>query len=259
MLLRIDSNPQEIAVFLRPLLASAALGAVAFAATPSRASVIDVQFSGTFSFVCGYPCPYYSPQQSGAAVVGAAGDLWNEFIASSASSQVLTDVGGAATGVALSFAADGAYTSAPGYDAFQGTPWANLMQGYLVNNISMTLTGLTPGQAYDMYIYTQGDNNSAGRAIGLSATGGGSATTTQTNANTFILNDNYMLLTSVADGDGTIAIGQFFGAGETNVNGFQLVSSDVPEPGTASVLGMGLLALAGLTRRPMAGLMLRRN
>lgn len=235
---------------LHRYLLTAALAIPAMAsATPARAALIDVQFSGTFSFVCGYACPYFSPQQTGAAVLGTNGDQWNEFFASGASNQVLTDVGGAATSVLLSFSADGAYTAAANYDAFQGTTVAGLMQGYLVNNIAMTLTGLTPGQGYDLYLYTQGDNNSAGRAIGLSATGGTAATASQTNASTLIQNDNYVLLQPVADAFGDIAIGQYYVAGEANVNGFQLVATDAPEPGAISVLGVGLLALAGVTRR----------
>ena len=233
-----------------PRLRLAAVIVAALAGTQAaRAAPIDVQFSGTFSYVCGYPCAYYSPLQTGAAVVGSAGDQWNEFFASAASNQALLDTSGGTTGVTLTFAANGAYTSAPTYDAFQGTPWANLMLGYLVNNISMTLSGLTPGGSYDMYVYAQGDNNSAGRAIGLTATGGSTATATQTNTNTFIQNNNYVLLQPIADAFGTIFIQQFSGTGETNVNGFQLVSIDVPEPAGATVLGIALLGLAGLTRK----------
>jgi hypothetical protein len=235
---------------LHRYLLTAALAIPAMAsATPARAALIDVQFSGTFSFVCGYACPYFSPQQTGAAVLGTNGDQWNEFFASGASNQVLTDVGGSATSALLSFSADAAYTAAPYYDAFQGTTVAGLMQGYLVNNIGMTLTGLTPGRGYDLYIYSQGDNNSAGRAIGLSATGGSAATATQSNANTLIQNDNYVLLQPVADAFGDISISQYYVAGEANVNGFQLALTDVPEPGTVSVLGVSMLALAGMTRR----------
>ena len=236
-------------MFHRHLRAGAAAIAVTLSAQPSQAGLIDVQFSGTVSYVCGFLCAYTAPQQSGAAVVGSAGDQWNEVFASNASGLALTDTTGATTGLTLNFSADVAYTSAPYYDAFQGTAWANLMQGYLVNNISMTLNGLNPGQAYDLYMYTQGDNNSAGRAIGLTSTGGSAGIASQSNANSFIANDNYILLQPIADGSGTISIGEYFVSGEANLNGFQLVTTDIPEPGSLSVLGIGMLALAGATRR----------
>ncbi|HTW73063.1 MAG TPA: hypothetical protein VME47_24515, partial [Acetobacteraceae bacterium] len=171
----------------------------------ARAELIDVQFSGVFSLPCN--CSHVNPSQSGAAVVGEAGDQWNDFAASSASDQVLLTVNGAATGVTLSFSsASRPYTAEADYDAFTGTPWANLMQGYLVNDIQISLSGLIPDATYGFYVYDQGDDNSPGRAVTFDINGSDPQTAAQTNASSFILNNNYVYLQGVAGTSGDITI-----------------------------------------------------
>ena len=221
--------------------------ALLFSAPAAFAAVIDVQFAAS------------SPtrQQTGAAVIGATGDYWNYFNgASGAGSLVSTNQ--AATGVSLTFAADGAYTANSSYTAFTGTPYANLEQGILYTSgsgIKMTLAGLFAGQQYSLYFYTQGDDNSAGRSSTVNVNGL-SEVSTQTNASTFIQGNNYLVFSGAADSLGDLSIGVSARVGEADVNGFQLVPVIIPEPASFAVVGAGLILLGGLRlvvrRRPIA-------
>ncbi len=233
------------------VMLAAALGSL-LAAGGASASVLDVQFSGNFSEAYGYVFNgFTAPQQSGAALIGASGDQWNYFNTSSAANQALVTTSGAASGASLSFSAIGAYTSWYGYDAFGGTATANLMQGYLVNDFSATISGLAADSAYSLYVYTQGDDNSNGRSITLEATGAGSATTLQTNASSYILGDNYMLLQGVTNSLGQIVVTETGSINEADINGFQLstATSAVPEISTWAMMLTGFLGLGFLGRR----------
>jgi pimeloyl-ACP methyl ester carboxylesterase len=196
---------------------------------------VNVQFSGTFSYCT--TCIQTNPPQTGAAVVGNPGDIWNDFATNSASGMPLSDVTGAATGVTLSFSADGAYTANPAKTAFTGTPYANLMQGvlYSAGTTTITLSGLNPNQNYTLYIYTQGDKNGLNRSISISANGGPPQIATQTNADTFILDNNYVVETVAADGSGNINIKGVTLVDEGDINGFQLVPVTGTQPPVLSV------------------------
>ena len=213
-----------------------------------RAELVDVQFSGTFNL--GGTSPF-APQQSGAAIIGSAGDQWNYFAAAAQGSTALNDTTGAASGLSLSFTSNRAYTASPGYDAFNGTPTANLMLGYLVEDISLDISGFAPNQNYSLYVYTQGDDNSNGRLISLSATGAGTQNSKQTNASTYIVDNNYLLFQGQADSTGQVLIKQLGSVGEGDLNGFQLLttaSAPAPTPG-AGLAGLAFLILAGLTTK----------
>ena len=220
-------------------LLCAALLAAASAA--HAAPLIDVQFSNDASHA-----------QSGAAVVGTSGDTWNNFVTGHAGSGSLVDATNSASGVSLSFSANNFWESDPSYFRFAGQPDANLMQGYLVGyagqaDIALSFTGLTAGQEYSFWVYTQGDDNSRGRSISLSANGGAAAIATQTNTGSFVLGDNYVYLTAVADHNGDVEIFGHDLVGEANINGVQLMA--VPEPSEIVLLMAGGLLLAGVAVR----------
>jgi hypothetical protein len=192
------------------------------------------------------------PAQTGAAVIGSAGDVWNQFPGGAyaeftggtlATPTALQDTTGNVSGIDITYSDDGVYSLPPQFaNGFNGTPWQSLMGGILyglnVDLGTVTLTGLTPDSAYQMYLYTQADSAAEGRVLsvtvnGLTATSApGSAA-----ANSFIFGQNYLSLAPVADASGTIVI-QFSGvagqgvvkAGEGDFNGFQLTA--VPEPST---------------------------
>lgn len=221
-------------------------------AGPARAALIDIQFAGN----SGVLPP--SPPQTGAAVVGVAGDRWNYFASNTGSSQPLITSAGLASGVSMSYSADVAYVASAAYTQFTGTPYANLMLAYLAdsgNGIQASFAGFSSGQVVEFYAYTQGDNNSAGRTVAIEANGAAAGFSTQTNTNTFVEGDNYQYFKSVADAAGVVsldirtiyAIGN--GNDQANVNGFQIITSPVPEPGETFLLGSGLVTLLAVARR----------
>ena len=223
---------------LRTLASSFALLATMMSA--AQASTIDVQFSRDPGLA-----------QTGAAFVGTAGDYWNDFLGNVGSGSLL-DTSGAATGVSLSFSAALVYESNPGYTQFTGTPYANLMQGYLVDfidspGIDLKFTGLTPGQGYGFWIYTQGDDNSGNRQISLAANGGATTVNTQGDDSSFVGGRNLAYIVSVADANGIVDIIGHDLYGEANINGVQFMP--VPESSNAAMLMAGALLLAGVAVR----------
>jgi hypothetical protein len=215
----------------------------ATATSAANAAAIDVQFARD---------PGH--EQTGAAVVGSAGDIWNTFLGN-ANNGSLVDTGGAASGVSLSFSAAMVYDSVPSDTQFTGTPYANLMQGYLVDfigsqGIDMKFSGLVAGHEYGFWVYTQGDNNNGNRQLSLSANGGPAQTTTQGTYNTFVLDHNYTYLVSFADIDGVVDLVAHDLNGEANINGVQLMA--VPEPTSIALMLAGVLFCIGAARRQRA-------
>ena len=221
---------------------------------PALAGVVDVQFAGDFSFHCpsgGNNCA--TPTQTGSAVIGSSGGLWNSFSPVSAAGATLVDVSGAASSMAISYSAANGYASGTYPSAFGTTQWANLMGGYLVagggNSINVTLSGLAAGQSYGLYVYDQGDGNAAGRSLDVTANGA-TQSATQTGAGTFIQGNNYLYFAGVANPLGDIVIsGVPISNSEADINGLQIVTNAVPEPAPLAILGIGLLGMAAIRRR----------
>ena len=223
------------------------------------------------SAMIGAASPVYSvqfstgPAQTGAAVIGAAGDVWNEFpggayteFTSGVQSTpiALQDTAGNVSGIDITYSDDGVYTLPPQFlNGFNGTPWQSLMGGILyglnLDQGTITLTGLAPDATYQLYLYTQADSAAEGRELSVSVNGlTATSTPGSASASSFILGQNYLSLTPVADASGTLVI-QFTGvsgqgvvkAGEGDFNGFQFTL--VPEPATwaAGVFALALLAM----------------
>ena len=210
------------------------------ASAANAASVVDVQFSRDPGL-----------QQTGAAVIGSAGDTWNDFLGNVGSGS-LVDASGAASGISLSFSAALVYESDPNFTQFTGTPYANLMQGYLVDfmnspGIDLSFSGLTPGQQYGFWIYTQGDNNNGNRQVSIGANGGAPQFTTQATLDTFTLGANYLYITSTADANGVVDIVAHDLNGEANINGVQLMA--VPETSSLALMLAGFMFVGGAALR----------
>ena len=213
----------------------------------SPAQLIDVQFNGNSVSTAddgGGPDP--GPVQSGAALLGSAGDIWNSFNDNSftfsdfpgsvsANGLVLNYVNGSASGVTMSLTADGTYDAESfGNDSpfvVANSPYQNLMQAELFANNpqTITLSGLAANQAYNLILYSSGDNAGAGRTNSFTVNG-----ITQTSIwngadSTFIAGRTYVQFSSaMTDGSGNLVIhfGVTGGNGsaETDLNGFQLIA-----------------------------------
>ena len=186
------------------------------------------------------------PTMTGAAEIGLPGDVWNTAPASlltysaypsgmtTTSPIPLNYANGTPSGVSVALSApSGTYNanSFGNYSPFTraGSPYSALMQTLMVvgkgQSGSVTLTGLTPGQGYNLYVYTAGDQNvSGGRQGQYTVDGNGEyyvwdgATTNLVEGVTYL---EFMGVASDATGKLVINLGD--ASAETDMNGFQLV------------------------------------
>ncbi|MFG6487661.1 PEP-CTERM sorting domain-containing protein [Roseateles sp. BYS78W] len=195
---------------------------------------------------------------SGAAVTGAAGDLWNgvdggSLSAPTDSSNVpLLDAAGASTGITLSFAGTGGAFDATGNGCLMSTSsFAPLMCDYLYRSLradaSVTLAGLTPGAAYDLILYASA--NTDGRITEFTLDGITQSVTAAA-ATGFALGTNYAEFKGVVAATGLLSF-TFTGPSEGNLDGLQLTQTGgnavtLPEPATIALLALGLGTVAWL-------------
>jgi hypothetical protein len=247
------------------LIVLGAIGAAGMANVQGQ--TIDVQFNDDsinliYDGGAGSPSPL--PVMTGAAVVGSAGDVWNQVTsanltyaspplgATTVSPVALNNVNGAPTGVSLTLSApNGTYNANSvywgNYSPFTtaGSPYSALMQTCLVANNgsgpggNVTLTGLAVGQAYNLYVYTASDENAAPGRTGTFSVGANSQNYTWDGVTSTLVNGvSYLEFAGVTSVGGTLVIDFGNATAETDFNGLQLVA--VPEPGTLALLGMGL-------------------
>jgi PEP-CTERM motif len=240
----------------------------------TTAGLIDVDFNGN-SVGDAYAGGGVStgPTQSGAALIGSAGDVWNGITDAqlgwtdgpntingplSASGLALNYADGSASGVSMSLTVDGSYdANEPSWSntsAFTtaGSPYSNLMQDLIFANSarSITLSGLAANQTFDLVLYNAGDQNvGAGRTSSFTVNG-----VTQTSdwdglTSTLVAGVDYVNYASAtSDGSGNLVINLGPGAGATegDLDGFQLLA--VPEPSTWAMLAIGGVMLLGYRR-----------
>ena len=224
--------------------------------------LVDVQFGGN--------CygSYNADQQTGAGLVGNAGDQWNNiafssdvYTTSTPFTTSLNNVGGTASGVSLNIApSQGVLSEYSTGSQLPGTPLANLYEGFLDadtgtytnagGNVSSTFTfsGLTAGQSYNLYVYSA-PNHDRESTWSLN-----SSTPVQVGPNsgatTLVSPNNYLLLTGTADVSGNLILqAATVGGDEIDVNGFQLQAQSVPEPSTYALMLGGILALIAFRRK----------
>ena len=205
---------------------------------------------------------------SGAAVIGSPGDIWNGLVGftyssypngATASGLALVDSTGAPTTVTLSLSApNGTYDANslnwnnhspfsyigpfPNMNGGAGdnptfveslTPYSALMSSMLVANSAtangdVTLTGLVPDQAYNLYVYNAGDENiGAGRTSTFTVNGITQTSTWVADTTNLVSGDDYLEFAGVtADATGTLVINfGNLGVSETDFDGFQLTGT----------------------------------
>ena len=148
----------------------AVIGMTVAAAFVAQGTLINIQFGSTAN----------DPDaMSGAAVVGSAGDTWNQAwrdTMTSSGTEALVDSTGAATGASVSWTTWAMLTAVEGgTDCFAGTVYEPFMRGYLAAQSgvekTITISGLAASSACTVYAYTQGDSASSGRRLSLSLKG----------------------------------------------------------------------------------------
>ena len=217
-----------------------------FTTRSASAVLISVDFS-----------PGGGPVQTGAAVFGAAGDVWNGLAGGSGAGVPLVDSTGAASGAAITYSSNFGGLQAGGSPMDAGT--APLMTDYLAMDGKLTtVSGLAPNTTYDLAFYGAGDQAAGDQGTTFILPGNIQSFTTETFAATGSrrLSDGagvaYTLMSETSDASGNI---QFFVTfhsthfGTAPVNGFQIQTA-VPEPATGVVLaGAGLALVARRSRR----------
>jgi hypothetical protein len=197
-------------------------------ALTSPAALINIDFNGG-SYQNGIA---NGPTQTGAAVVGSPGDVWNGFIDDAPSARTgepLVDSSGAATGVTLDYRAGFNYDSMSwGTSPFvtAGSPVADLMVEFLGagagTTATLTLNGLTAGQ-YDLYLYSAPDaGNAQTRVTTFRVDGLTNSVGPNNGSGKLTEGANYVHMVPAVASDGLLTISFDGGAGEGDLNGFQI-------------------------------------
>jgi hypothetical protein len=238
----------------------------------AQAQLINVQFADNATGnAYGGGGPAVEPTQSGAAVLGSAGGMWNALSGFTYSSyptggsggpySLVNENGSPSPVTVSSLTFSGSYASVepnfPSYSTFTGTPWANLMGAYIsvpsqTASGYVALAGLAPSATYNLVLYNAANANSgnfsAARTTLFTVDGNTLSSAWDGTTSTLVKGVDYVKFTGVtSDATGNLVI-TFSGTGsaEGDFNGFQL--QRVPEPGSFALAGASL-ALLLLSRR----------
>ena len=194
-----------------------------------QAQLIDVDFNQNNGVGWGGGGPNPGPTMSGAAVLGAAGDIWNGINVNSGTGIALTNADGSASPVTMSFTSGGGFdaNSFSGATPFAGTAYDALMEDYLYNGgipQTITLSGLAPNSSYKLVLYNAADTNAAGRITYFTVNGITLSSAWDAASSTLIPGVDYVEFTAaLSDGSGNLVI-TYTGNGTTegDINGFQI-------------------------------------
>jgi PKD repeat protein len=181
----------------------------------------NVQFTG------GWLGGGYAATQTGAAVIGTDGDVWNPISNTTGGTSpaglargtniALLDVVSVGTAVTMDYVGDYIFNGAafgnsnPFKDA--GAPYANLMTGYMgsvsqgsvPDTNTVTLHHLTPG-SYDLYLFSNGRTDGQGRITVFSANGQTAVCGPNSGNYTLIAGANYVHLIPTVTTNGVLNI-----------------------------------------------------
>jgi len=208
--------------------------AMACFAASANATILNVQFLGHAGDQKGVADPR-PPVHREAGAIGADGDYWNgvpaeaynQPLAINTPPTLLAADGKTSLGVRMSFES---FYSADHWPPTQGAPVTNaLMNSYLVCNAraGMTIEGLIPGAAYDLYLF--GNNSRHGVGSKFSVNNSAPRSTQGSQGAAFTEGTDYAIFTGVkADENGELDIAVEPGSGDLGIfNGFQL-QGDLP-------------------------------
>lgn len=185
-------------------------------------NAINIQFTG------GWLGGGYAATQTGAAVIGADGDVWNPISNTTGGTTpaglargtniALLDVINVGTTVTMDYVGDYIFNGAafgfsnPFINA--GSPVAPLMTGYMgsvsqgsvPDTNTVTLRNLTPG-SYDVYLFANGRSDGQGRITVFSANGQNAVCGPNNGNNTLIAGVNYVHLIPTVTTNGVLNLG----------------------------------------------------
>jgi len=187
------------------------------------------------------------PVFTGAAVLGAPGDLWNAFPGPSAASAPLFLSNGAASDAMLTYSSTQLVSTGPSVSG----PYVNLLGDGIASGSNLPpsfigIRGLQPGMGYELIVYSPSVHvvavNQGGMSGGLTA----DLFATDAELSSLTLGKDYAVFPVVADGVGGVDLlySGTANGGLGSVSGLQLLaagSNGVPLPSAA---------LAGLTAIP---------
>lgn len=193
-----------------------------------RAQLLDVHFNND-SAGAGHGGPAIGPAMSGAAVLGAAGDQWNNINAFSGTGIPLIYANGSNSPATITFTAGGGYdvNAFNGSTPFAGTPYDALMECYLFNggvSRTITLANLAANSVYNLVLYNAADVPASGRTTYFTVNGNTQSSTWNGTSSNLIAGIDYVQFTSAfSDHSGNMVI-TWTGNGslEGDINGFQI-------------------------------------
>jgi hypothetical protein len=148
---------------------------------------------------------YSQYQQTGAAIIGQAGDYWNRLAAASGTS-ALANTAGNMNGASFAWAGTGLLVSGNANPSF-GNGDSNLMDCYIYSTDSqnMTFSNLTANAPFTLYIYTQGDSATTGRKLSVTFNGSTyTASAAVAGTTSFVSGQNYLTISGTTTASGTL-------------------------------------------------------
>ena len=194
------------------------------------------------------------------AYTDTGNNYWNSFVNISGGSNLFASNGTTVTGISFS-AGNTADPNAGFGGGSHGLLLADYWYVYGTNVGTFTLGGLTAGNAYQVYVYSQAGSSGASDRAATITLGGASQNLTGLAGpgGSLVAGQNYVVF-NISSLVGTSLSGTFAtqtGIGEAELNGLQIVdlgagsgSSTVPETSTSAwLLGCLLLGSAAAERR----------
>jgi alpha-L-arabinofuranosidase len=203
-------------------------GIIFLSAGMVRAQLIDVHFNND-SYGESHGGPITGPDMSGAAVLGAAGDQWNNIGVTNGTGISFIYANGSNSPATITFTSGGGYDvyAFGGSTPFAGTPYDALMEDYLFNGgtpRTITLSGLAANSIYNLVLYNAADVPAAGRTTYFTVNSSTQTSTWNGSSSNLIAGIDYVEFPSaLSDASGNMVI-TWTGNGslEGDVNGFQI-------------------------------------